>query len=51
MALWQGMYPDAFFECEADSAEEAQAIMKHLLLEDIQKKEAPLIVWENTHRG
>jgi len=46
MTHYEGMYLDTILECDADSEEEAQQIMKRILLEMIMDDPDPLLVWE-----
>lgn len=43
--LYKGLLPDHFFECIADSEEDAQQKMKDMLLKQIQEGDELFIVW------
>lgn len=55
---YQGVLPDTFFECEADSEEEAEKIMIQEAIRQLQSGENGIIVWDiqpqdaqNSQRG
>lgn len=52
MKRWRGMFPDNFYEVEAESEAQAEAIMMERLAADLRSKEVVPIVWEdNEKRG
>ena len=48
MNHYKGMFDDRFLECDAKDEQEAQEIMKQLLLAEITADPEPFIVWEDS---
>jgi len=47
MRRWRGLFPDNFYEVEAESEAQAEALMIEKLAADLRSKEVIPIVWED----
>lgn len=51
MKKWRGLFPDHFYNVEADTEAQAEAKMLELLAADLRSKEVTPIVWEEGASG
>lgn len=51
MKHYRGIYGDTFLECDAENEEEAQRILKEMLIEMITMENEPFIIWGNELEG
>ncbi len=45
---YEGLCPDTFYTCEAETEAQAQEKMKALLLKELEKCPDPFIIWRET---